>query len=234
VPVPHPKPALRRSPRRPSKGPGRPRRAPRRRLDAEQARDAILDAAAELLVENGPDGLRLTEVAARAGVAHANISYHFGSAAGLQASLARRIAADLSHDVAKLYQGERTAEGAIAMTTARTFEAYDAGGYARLLAWIALSGERPTFESLGEQLAAICAIISAQLGLMGDADADQRRRVVAAVQLVILAAVGNGLIGSMLEPLLPPDPARPTIPEFLSEVFLARLGGQHAAASENA
>ena len=127
-------------------------RVGRRRLTAEAARAAILDAAEELLIASGPDALRLMEVAARAGVAHANISYHFGNVAGLQAQLAQRIAAKLADDVAGVYRGDESRQPPFERAVSQTFRVFDERGYARLLAWLALAGEEPTFEALGRKL----------------------------------------------------------------------------------
>src|SRR3954451_5962530 len=42
-------------------------------------RDALIEAAWELWVENGPDGTTITEICARAGVSQATFFYHFNS-----------------------------------------------------------------------------------------------------------------------------------------------------------
>ena len=192
----------------------------RRRLSAEAARAAILDAAEELLIASGPDALRLMEVAARAGVAHANISYHFGNVAGLQAQLAQRIAAKLADDVAGVYRGDETRQPPFERAVSQTFRVFDERGYARLLAWLALAGEEPTFEALGRKLEMLCAAIAAHPGLRGSEGAERRRRyIVPSVQLTILAAVGNGLVGRQLEALFPSDARRASIVQLLCEVF---------------
>lgn len=54
------------------------------------ARDALLDAAERLLSAHGPDGVRLSEVAAEVGVTHPLVHYHFGSREGLLAALFQR------------------------------------------------------------------------------------------------------------------------------------------------
>ncbi|HUF32947.1 MAG TPA: TetR/AcrR family transcriptional regulator [Acidimicrobiales bacterium] len=51
-------------------------------------RRALLDAALEVVGEVGPAGLRLREVARRAGVSHAAPAHHFGDLAGLLTALA--------------------------------------------------------------------------------------------------------------------------------------------------
>ncbi len=57
----------------------------------EAAREAILDAAQDTVVEVGPAGLRISAVAKRAGMAHPNIIHHFGSREGLLNALADRV-----------------------------------------------------------------------------------------------------------------------------------------------
>src|SRR4051812_50024497 len=63
----------------------------RARLSPEASRTAALEAARDLLLESGPQAVTLKAVAARMGRTHANLLHHFGSAAGLQAELARAI-----------------------------------------------------------------------------------------------------------------------------------------------
>ena len=64
----------------------------RKRLNSEESRSAALEAARLLLLEQGPQAVTLKAVAAKVGRTHANLLHHFGSAAGLQAELARSIA----------------------------------------------------------------------------------------------------------------------------------------------
>ena len=49
------------------------------RRSPEEARALILEAAQELLADKGPDALRLTEVARRAGVSHGLVTHYFGT-----------------------------------------------------------------------------------------------------------------------------------------------------------
>lgn len=64
---------------------------PRRAASPPHARDlrrALLDAAAELVAEQGPGGVSLREIARRCGVSHAAPAHHFGDRPGLLAALA--------------------------------------------------------------------------------------------------------------------------------------------------
>ena len=69
--------------------------AKRLRRTPEEARELILDTAQALIARSGPEGLRLQDIAAEAGISHPLILHHFGSRAGLVRALARRAAASL-------------------------------------------------------------------------------------------------------------------------------------------
>jgi AcrR family transcriptional regulator len=56
---------------------------PRRRRTVEEARAEILAAATSILRDEGPAGIRLKDVAQRAGLSHPTVLHHFGSREGL-------------------------------------------------------------------------------------------------------------------------------------------------------
>lgn len=66
------------------------RRGRRTYLQIEDRREQLLDAAVNVMVEDGVSALSLRTVADRAGVAHRVVTYAFGSKAGLVAALAER------------------------------------------------------------------------------------------------------------------------------------------------
>lgn len=121
------------------RGAVKPRAKPRRRLDAETSRGTILDAAEAQLVDVGPGGLRLQDVAEAAGVSHPTVLHHFGSREGLvQAVVARslhRINADLVGAIAASSGDEEQLQAMVA----RTGETLDRG-HARVVLWLALAG----------------------------------------------------------------------------------------------
>ncbi len=198
-----------------------PGATPRRRLEAAHAQEAILAAAEALLVASGPEALRLTEIASRAGVSHPNVLYHFGSVAELQRQLAQRIAVRLAGEVARIFSGDEGLAKPIDRAIAETFEAFDERGYARLLAWLALSQNEPTWDALGANLEVLRAAIVVHPALGGEANVERRRRIVSVIELVIAAALGYGIIGRTLETLVEPDPQRPNVARFLSELLIA-------------
>jgi len=191
----------------------------RRRLDAAGAREAILSAAEGLLVENGPDGLRLTEVAARAGVSHPNVLYHFGSVAELQAQLAQRVAVRLAEEVARVFQSQSGLPMTIERVVQSVFDVFEEGGYARLLAWLSLSQIIPTFDALGAKLEALRGAIALHPALRGEEQAERRRQLVPAIELVIVSAIGYGLVGNIVESFFPDEPERLSVAEMVGTLL---------------
>ena len=118
---------------------------PRRRRTAEEAREAILDAAERRLAESGPAGIRLQEVAADVGVSHPTVLHHFGSREGLvQAVVARAL--DSLHGRLLAAVGDAAKdEGRVVDMLEAVFRAL-APVHARALLWLALSGYAPMDE----------------------------------------------------------------------------------------
>lgn len=113
---------------------------PRRRLDAEAARQLILDATEKRLVTVGPGGIRLQEVAADAGVAHSTVLHHFGSRELLvKAVIARATRAIHGGLVEALGKSDGEPERLEAMLE-DVAKALETSGHARVILWLALEG----------------------------------------------------------------------------------------------
>src|ERR1700738_4398255 len=69
--------------------------AKRARRTPEEARRLILETAQQLIARAGPEGLRLQEIAAAAGISHPLILHHFGSREGLVRALTQQAVAEL-------------------------------------------------------------------------------------------------------------------------------------------
>jgi AcrR family transcriptional regulator len=201
----------------------------RRRLGAADAREAILAAAEGLLVESGPETLRLIEIAARAGVTHPNVLYHFGSVAELERQLAQRVAVRLADGIARVFLLDEGKSMPIERSIDAVFRVFDEGGYARLLAWLALSKNNPTFELLGSRLELVRAAIEAHPALHGDHNAERRLRVVPVIQLVIVAAIGYGIFGRRVEALFPAAERTISAPRVLGELIAPRSSSAEGA-----
>lgn len=131
--------------------------APSRRT-AQEARESLLDAAELLLLREGPEAIRVVDVAERAGLTHPTLLHHFGSREGLMAALTRRASDRLQVEVNRIFGEVPPAPG----RAERTIAAFDHAaaeieerGLARLLAWLVLAGRheggfRGSFEPLVE------------------------------------------------------------------------------------
>lgn len=113
--------------------------APRKRRTPEEAREAILQAAEPLLVEQGPDRVGLQAVAKAAGVSHALVTHYFGT----YESLVREVLLRRNELLAASFREQLLATEAIPDAGAlleRFFAVVQEGQHSRLMAWALLSG----------------------------------------------------------------------------------------------
>lgn len=110
---------------------------PRRRLPAEEARERILSAAEAKLADVGPEGLRLTELAADLGISHPAILHHFGSREELVQAVVARAITRFNDRLAEALSTRTEKPGALLEMIAEFFAAQ---GNARLMGWLVLSG----------------------------------------------------------------------------------------------
>jgi AcrR family transcriptional regulator len=109
------------------------KRGKRLRRTPEEARRLILEAARSRLATTGPEGLRLQDIAAAAGISHPLILHHFGSREGLVRALTRQAVAELRD---KLVTAMETGEYSVEQQLDRVFDAFR-DGLAQRLAWLA-------------------------------------------------------------------------------------------------
>jgi TetR/AcrR family transcriptional regulator, repressor for neighboring sulfatase len=103
------------------------------RRSPDEARRLILDAARAAIARTGPDGLRLHDIAAAAGVSHPLILHHFGSRAGLVRALTREAIAELRDKlITAMAEPDHSPEELIG----RVFDAFR-DGLGQRLAWLA-------------------------------------------------------------------------------------------------
>jgi TetR/AcrR family transcriptional regulator, repressor for neighboring sulfatase len=108
-------------------------RAKRLRRSPDEARRLIMEAAQALIASTGPEGLRLKEIAAAAGISHPLILHHFGSREGLVRALTRQAVEELRD---KLVAAMSSSEYSIEQQLDRVFDAFR-DGLAQRLAWLA-------------------------------------------------------------------------------------------------
>jgi AcrR family transcriptional regulator len=119
----------------------------RRRLSPEESREAALDAARALLVEDGPQAVTLKAVATRIGRTHANLLHHFGSAAGLQKALIARMADQIVARIAESAKRARATDHDPREVVDLTFDAFEKGAGA-LASWMILSGNKDALDPI--------------------------------------------------------------------------------------
>ena len=170
------------------------------RRSPEEARRLILATAQALIARTGPEGLRLQDIAAEAGISHPLILHHFKSRAGLVRALTRQTAAEFKDRlVAALAQPELTTEALID----RVFDAF-AGGLAQRLAWLAImdpEGMDPEGEA--DEPATVLSEIAQTLHMRRLAAAPPGREVTREdtqwlMHLVAIAAFGEAMHGVRL------------------------------------
>lgn len=159
----------------------------RQRLSQEQSRARAIEAARALLIEEGPQAITLKAVAARIGQSHANLLHHFGSAAGLHASLAEHMAERITRTIAEAALKARRGEADLATVVDMTFDAFDREG----------AGALTSFSILTDNRAILIPILQSIHRLVDMLTSDAPDRPVAEATLaIVLAALGDSLIGA--------------------------------------
>lgn len=190
----------------------------RKRLNPEESRSVALEAARRLLLADGPQAVTLKAVAGEIGRTHANLLHHFGSAAGLQAELARSIAERVTGSIAEAVEAARAGQRDARDIVDMTFDAFGREGAGALAAWMILTGNRDALNPVLDSIRGLVAGLT--VGHEG-------HHVPDTTLWLVLQAVGDALLGpAFAEALgLDRDAARETAAERLRAV----LDRQHPA-----
>jgi AcrR family transcriptional regulator len=169
----------------------------RKRLNPEESRSVALEAARKLLLAEGPQAVTLKAVAAEIGRTHANLLHHFGSAAGLQAELARSIAEKVNGRIAEAVLRARAGEADPRDIVDMAFDAFGREGAGALAAWMILRGDREALNPILESIR----------GLVGQLTAGHEGHHVGETTLwLVLLALGDSLLGPAIAEALQLDP----------------------------
>lgn len=180
----------------------------RTRLGPDESRSVALAAARRLLLERGPQAVTLKAVAAEVGRTHANLLHHFGSAAGLQAALARSVAERLNASIGEAVDRAQSGDADLREIVDRTFDAFGKDGAGALAAWMILTGNRDALDPVLESLNGLVAQLSEGHG---------GERIAANTLGLVLSALGDSLLGGAIAEALgmPRDTARELAAERL-------------------
>jgi AcrR family transcriptional regulator len=171
-------------------------RVPRRRRSAEDSRNAAMDAARTLLLEQGPQSVTLQAVAASLGMTHGNIAYHFGSSDALRAALVESMIAPFLAEVPSLAARLRRGEISAADVVGMTFNAFADGGIGLLFAWMTVQGE---MDRLDRVFASVTATVDRLLAVEPPRADQSQKGGGAIIAALVSAALGYALIGTRLE-----------------------------------
>lgn len=157
----------------------------------DAARAAILDAAEKLMTQVGPAGIRISNVATEAGMAHPNVIHHFGSREGLIEAVSERVGKRATERITEAIRKAAAAspeDKHQALT--EVLDTAFLGDEGRLHAWLHMSG----FESSMDANMARILEVSQELRRTVDAGADpvNTNRLVV---LITLALVGEVVYG---------------------------------------
>lgn len=158
----------------------------RKRLSPAESRAAAVNAARELLREEGIAAVTLKAVAARIGRTHANLLHHFGSVAGLHRALAEDIAQTVSGSITEAIGRRRRGEASERDVVDAMFDAFHAERVGELIGWIALTRQRDVLAPVTETIEAILADFRA---------AGDGRPMDRVIHGLVLLAIGDTLVG---------------------------------------
>jgi len=176
---------------------------PRIRRTPEESRANILSAAETLLVEHGPQSLRLADVAKAAGVANATVLHHFGSIGAVHTALMERMIADLVEAIMAVDVPADAPAEARAVGLKTLFDALESRGAARLAAWLELTDETSRLTVVRAAVQEVAQKKISNTGVPTEMAEDL-------ILLSVTLAVGVGLFGPSLSTLIgkPPERAR--------------------------
>ena len=199
------------------------------RRTAEEARRHILDAAEKRLAEGGPEGLRLQEIAADAGISHPAILHHFGSRAGLVGALARRGAERVEAELLRALAAP--GDTSVVAIVERVFEGLTDTGQGRLLAWLALSGNGPRDMQGGGPLRSLADATHdrrAEAARESGMPAPSREDSEFLVRLAAAVMLGEGVAGADFDRALggtDPHDSRRRFRAWFGELLLGHVSG---------
>jgi AcrR family transcriptional regulator len=177
------------------------------RRSPEEAKDLILSAAEKRMVEAGPEGLQVKEIATVAGVTHSTVLHHFGSAEGLRGALAEKMVEKLLSDMLHILDTTGNVVPSDHTILFRAFEVLSDDGHARLLAWAMLKGleleqGRDTLSNLFTRLIESIAvsIVNASEGDISKESAERQARFT--IFQAALTAIGDGVAGGYVADLI--------------------------------
>lgn len=165
------------------------------RRTSEQAREIILDAARQRLLEHGLEGLKVADVAKDVGMSHATVLHHFGTTDEMRAALVERMSADLAAEFVAALENDVPSHRRRTELLEHLFRTLADSRHGQLFAWISL--HRESLAQADGGASQTRALLSTLLGRMQKNLGDENARFL--MMLVISAAIGMGVSRPWLE-----------------------------------
>jgi AcrR family transcriptional regulator len=175
--------------------------APRRRLTAANAKDTILDAAEAILNQEGPQGLKLADIAKGAKVTNGNVLHHFGKVEGVHDALMTRLVDRLIARILKIAQSPWTEDQRMTMSMREIFEAFEDKSTCRLAAWLVMTDRTKKLDEMRSAIERVHNEFS-QLRAKSPRAAVPDVAIRTFMTLCIVNALGAGLFGNDLGRLM--------------------------------
>lgn len=156
---------------------------PRKRRTPEQARHEIMEAAKTILIAQGPDALKISNIAKQAGISHPLILHHFGSTDGLILALQNKIARDIREQLLHTFQNISIETGLI-----QVLSNLSSPTHARLMAWLIARGHSPFPPEEEKGLQQIRDVLHHKTGR-------PKKELNQLILVILFAMYGEGLFG---------------------------------------
>ena len=167
----------------------------RLRRTPEAVRSAALQAARSLLLKVGPEAITLPAVAKELGMAHGNITHHFGSVGAVHAALVDQMSQEFTTAIHGAVAQLRDENADPVDVVDAVFDAFSATGAGRLISWLASTNNMDALEPWFATVSKAVKELSKGVPKPGE----HRQTSVKQNALVLLsAALGNALIGDRL------------------------------------
>jgi AcrR family transcriptional regulator len=169
--------------------------AKRLRRTPEAVRSAALQAARSLLLKAGPEAITLPAVAKELGMAHGNITHHFGSVGAVHSALVDQMGQEFATAVHNAVTQLRDENADPVDVVDAVFDAFNDTGAGRLISWLASTNNMNALEPWFATVTRAVKELSKGVPKPGE----QRQASVRQTALVLLStALGNALIGDRL------------------------------------
>ena len=179
---------------------------PRKRRSPEQARREIMEAAKTVLITQGPDALKISNIAKQAGISHPLILHHFGSTDGLILNLQNKIARDIREQLLHTFQNISIEKG-----ITQALGDLSSPTNARLMAWLIARGHSPFPPEEEKGLQQIRDVLHHKTGR-------PKKELNNLILIILFAMYGEGLFGEALRTRLgieDPDTAQQDFQKWL-------------------